>query len=248
MRNLIIYLLVVGLSGCLSHKKVTYFNDISESRSGELAIPEAPELRFQPNDVVEVDVTSNSKETNEFFYKPGSDVDQSYAGNTYRVSRTGHISLPLVGEVAIGGLTADEANTVVLEKLLTYMKNPTVDIRLVSFQITVLGEVDKPGVYDIRRPSITLLEALGYAGDLTIFGKRDNLLIIRDYAGEKAYYRLSILDTDFISSPGYFLRNNDVVYVEPSKGRTSADDNAYRILPLILSALTFVVVFITLTQ
>jgi len=241
-------LLGVFLVSCVSHKEVTYFNDLDNRNEGVLNMPNAPVLHLQPNDVVEVSISSISKDANEYFQKGGSDIDHKYAGNTYQIASDGSIDLPLVGKVIIGGMPNQEAEALIRDALLTYLQKPSVNIRLVSFEITVLGEVKMPGVYAIADGRVTVLEALGYAGDLTIFGKRDNILVIRNSDAGKAYFRINLNSSDVLNSDKFYLRNNDVVYVEPSKGLTSRDDNAYRILPLILSTLTFVVVIIGLSR
>src|SRR5690606_23528683 len=230
-------LLGVFLVSCVSHKEVTYFNDLDNRNEGVLNMPNAPVLHLQPNDVVEVSISSISKDANEYFQKGGSGIDHKYAGNTYQIASDGSIDLPLVGKVIIGGMPNQEAEALIRDALLTYLQKPSVNRRLVSFEITVVGEVKMPGVYAIADGRVTVLEALGYAGDLTIFGKRDNILVIRNSDAGKAYFRINLNSSDVLNSDKFYLRNNDVVYVEPSKGLTSRDDNAYRILPLILSTL-----------
>ncbi len=248
MRIIAIVVLVGLFSSCVSHKKITYFNDIAESAGGEIAFPDAPILQLQANDIVEIEISSISSETSQFFSRSGSDVDKKYAGNTYQIATDGSIDLPLVGSVHIGNMSTDEAQDVIHEALLQYLQKPTVNLRLVSFRITVLGEVETPGVYDVPGAQVSVLEALGYAGDMTIYGKRDNVMLIRNYEGAKIYQRINLNSSEFMSSQFFYLQNNDVLYVEPSKGATSKDDNAYRILPLVLSTLTFLIVLIGVMQ
>lgn len=240
--------IILGLSSCVPHKKITYFNDIKESAEGDIDFKEPPVITLQPNDVVEIDINSISKEANEFFVKSGSSVDKEYAGNTYQLSSNGTIILPLLGPILLQDKTTEEAEEIIKEAALEYLQAPTVNVRLVSFQVTILGEVKRPGVYSITDSKATILEALGYAGDLTIYGKRDNVLLIRNAKEEKKYIRFDLNQIAVLSSENYYVKNNDVIYVEPSKGKSSADDNAYRILPLIISTLTFVTVLIGLSQ
>lgn len=235
------------LSSCVPHRKVTYFNDISESQSGNITVPEPPVVLLQPNDVVEINITSASKDANTYFQKTGSDVDKKYAGNTYQIARDSTIDLPLIGKMNIAGINADHASEKVRDALLVYLQKPSVNIRLISFSITILGEVQTPGVYDIPDGRVNILEAIGMAGDLTIYGQRENVLLMRTAPEGKSYSRLNLNETRFLNSDGFYLQNGDVIYVEPSKGMTSKDDNAYRILPLVLSTLTFLVVVIGLT-
>lgn len=244
----ILFILIVLLASCVSHKDVTYFNDLQESDSGVLNIPKAPVLKLQPNDIIEVDISSISKDANVYFQKGGSEIDKKYAGNSYQISVDGMIDLPLVGEIEVGGKTANEAEDLVKESLLTYLQMPSVNIRLVSFEITVLGEVKMPGVYNIADGRVNVLKAIGYAGDLTIYAKRNNILVIRNSDQGKEYFRIDLNNSGLLNSEQFYLQNNDVIYVEPSKGLTSRDDNAYRILPLVLSTLTFVVVILSLSN
>jgi polysaccharide export outer membrane protein len=249
MRKLsVIALLIIGFSACVPHKKITYFNDIKESEEGDIAFQQPPVLTLQPNDVVEIDINSVSKETNEYFIKSGSAVDKEYSGNTYQLSSKGSVILPLIGAVELKDKTLEEAEDIIKEAARKYLQSPTVNVRLVSFQVTLLGEVNNPGVYNISDSKATILEALGYAGDLSIYGKRDNILLIRNDKEEKKYFRFNLNSIDLLASKNFYLKNNDVIYVEPSKGKSSADDNAYRILPLVISTLTFVTVLISLSQ
>lgn len=241
-------LLVVLLAGCVPHKKVTYFNNLSGTSPGTIQVPAPPGVVLQPADLVEVNITSASMEANAYFQKSGSETDRKYAGNVYQIARDSTIDLPLIGRVKIGGLEPDSAAGKLRVALLRYLQQPSVNVRLTSFSVTILGEVEQPGVYDIPAGRVNVLEAIGYAGDLTIFGRRDNILLIRNSPEGKNYYRLNLGSSDFMDSPLFYLHNGDILYIEPSQGRTSQDDNAYRILPLILSALTFVVVVIGLTR
>jgi len=248
MRTILIIAIMTLMASCVSHKKVTYFNDISSSAEGSFDPTIPPRIIYKPSDLVEIDITSVSKESNQYFYKSGSSVDKRYAGNTYQISAQGTIDLPLIGKIELEGVTPDEAEELIRTLLLDYLQKPTVNIRLVSFQISVLGEVARPGVFDIPDGEVTVLEALAYAGDLTIYGSRDNVLVIRNNQGKKSYFRINLNDSEFLNGQEFYLENNDVLYIEPSKGKTSADDNAYRILPLIISSLTFITVLISISQ
>lgn len=248
MRYALIIAVIGLMASCVPHKNVTYFNDISSSGEGTFDPTIPPKIFFKPNDIVEIDITSVSKESNQYFYKSGSSVDKRYAGNTYQISAQGTIDLPLIGKVELEGATPDEAEETIRALLLDYLQKPTVNIRLVSFEISVLGEVARPGVFPIPDGRVTVLEALAYAGDLTVYGSRDNILVIRNDEGKKSYFRINLNDTEFLNGQRFYLENNDVIYVEPSKGKTSADDNAYRILPLIISSLTFITVLISISQ
>lgn len=246
--HLLFILLVLIASACVPHKEVIYFNNLEKTQQGEIQTPPPAELVLKPGDVIELSISSISKDANAYFYKPGSEVDKKYAGNTYQLSSKGTIDLPLVGEITLMEKTIEAAESHIKEQLVNYLQKPSVNIRMVSFQITILGEVNAPGIYNIPDASVTILEALGYAGDLTIYGKRNNILIIRNSDSGKQYHRLDLTQSQSLDSPFFHLQNNDVIYVEPSKGLTSRDDNAYRIIPIALSSLTFLAVIISMIK
>lgn len=248
MRNLFFLILVAAWTSCVPHKNVVYFGDLPKATSDALDIPCPPELRLRTGDLVEINITSISRETNTFFEKPGTSGDGPYAPNVFQINSNGAVDIPLIGQVELAGKTTEEAQDFLRSELLSYVQKPSVNVRLVSFRITVLGEVRTPGVYSIPDGRVSVLEAIGYAGDLTIYGKRDNVLIIRNVGDEKRHLRINLNDSSLLNGDAFYLQNNDVVYIEPSRGKTSGDDNVYRLLPLVLSGLTFVVVIISLTQ
>ncbi len=248
MRSFWFIVLIGSLAtACVPHKKVLYFKDLAEQQ-GSINLPEAPEVILITGDVVEVNIASVSQETNIYFQKQGSATDRNFAPNTYQIAADGTIDLPLIGKVLLAGKNIAEAESSLKELLTEYLQKPSVNIRIMSFKITVMGEVGAPGVYGIPDGRVNLLEAIAMAGDLTIFGRRDNLLLIRNESGQKEYKRLSLNDSKVLQSEHFYMRNNDVLYIEPSKGRSAADDNLYRILPLTVSVLTFVVLIITISQ
>ena len=167
----------------------------------------------------------------------------------YLIDKEGNIDFPVLGKVELVGLTTEQAKQKIREILQKdYLKDPIVNMRIKNFRVTILGEVNKPGTYTVESERVTIFEALGLAGDLKIKGKRDNVLVIRDFNGTKTYTRVDLTSKALINSPVYFLTQNDVVYVEPNKSAiTSASlDNRVTIAVSILSMLvTSAVVIIT---
>ncbi len=248
MRTILFIALCLVLStACVPHKNVVYFQDL-EAMEGPIGMPDAPEVILKSGDVVEINIASISKETSDFFQKDGSTTDRNFAPNTYQIATDGQVDLPLVGKVPLAGLNISAAEQALKDRLEEYLQKPSVNVRIMSFKITVLGEVDEPGVYEVPDGRITLLQALGLAGDMTIYGRRDNLLLIRYEGDERKYIRLDLMDSKVLESEYFYLKNNDVLYAEASRGRTATDDNLYRILPLAVSALTFVVLIFSITQ
>ena len=201
------------------------------------------EAVIQPGDIVSIHVTSLSEEASRFFNVTGERTDQQVA-NTYLVDASGMIEMPLIGSVELTGATTQVARERIKTKLEKYLVNPTVNLRIRNFKVTVLGEVKQPGVYNIPNEKITLIEALGLAGDLTIFAKRVNVLIIRESNGKREFFKADLRSKEFFESDYYYLHSNDIVYVEPGKGKIASADAWYKILPIVFSGLTALALFI----
>ncbi len=247
MKHWPIILIVLFAASCIPHKEVLYMRDLDQ-QGGNISFADAPQSIILHGDLLEIHISSISQETNSYFFKPGSESDTKSGANTYQIATDGKVDLPLIGRVELAGKTTTEAEEYLRNLLTEYLQKPVVNVRLVNFTVTVLGEVNNPGVFQVPTASATIFEAIGLAGDMTIYGQRDNVLLIRNSGPEKTYSRLNLGNSAIMASGGFHIQNNDVIYVPPSKGRASADDNVYRLLPLIISGLTFVVVIISLTQ
>jgi polysaccharide export outer membrane protein len=194
-------------------------------------------------------VNSISEEATRFFNYTSEDA--SGEGNTshlYVVDEGGDIHIPLAGSVHVEGLTTKEATEIVKKTLDKYLINPSVKLTISNFHVTVLGEVNKPGVYTVANERITLTEALGMAGDLTLYGKRNNITIVREKNGKKEFALIDITARDFFASPYYYLQGNDIVYVEALSQKKFTAMNWPRIAPVILSGLSLIVVLVSLMQ
>ncbi|MCB9205245.1 MAG: polysaccharide export protein [Flavobacteriales bacterium] len=221
---------------------MSYFQDVSDYVSTQRITREF-EAIIQPGDILSVHVSSLSKEASSFFNVVGESTDEQVA-NTYLVNASGSIEMPLIGTVNVSDRTTEVAKLEIKEKLDKYLVNPTVNLRIRNFKVTVLGEVQEPGVYTIPNEKITLVEALGLAGDLTIFAKRLNVLVIREENGTRKFYKVDLRSKDIFESEFYYLHSNDIVYVEPGKGKIASADAWYRILPIVLSGLSTIALFL----
>jgi polysaccharide export outer membrane protein len=163
----------------------------------------------------------------------------------YLVDANGFIDFPVLGKIKVGGLTRSEALLLFQQKIAAYIKNPIVNLRIMNFKVSIQGEVTLPGTYPIASERVTLIEALSMAKDLTIYGKRDNILIIREINGVKSYNRVDITKADFINSPFYYLAQNDVVYVEPNKNKVNGSAIGTN-TGVIISITSLVITLITL--
>lgn len=228
----------------MTRKDISYFQDISDTLTTQKITREF-EAVIQPGDILSIHVSSLSKEASSFFNIVGETTDQQVA-NTYLVSPSGTIEMPLVGPIGVAGRTSENAKSLIKEQLTKYLIDPTVNLRIRNFKVTVLGEVQNPGVYTIPNEKITLVEALGLAGDLTIFAKRLNVLVIREENGSRKFYKVDLRSKEIFESEFYYLHSNDVVYVEPGKGKIASAESWYRILPIVLSGLSTVALFLRL--
>ena len=220
-------LLVVMLLTSCGSSNVAYFQN-SDNVNYE-ASSYLYDARIMPKDELSISVNSTTPEASLPFnlllqnsYTQGRTV-ASYGGllMPYLVDNQGYITFPIIGRVKVAGLTKSECEKLILEKIRPYMadtENPVVTVRMSSYSVSVLGEVTRPGSFLVSREKITILEALAQAGDLTIYGVRDRVKLIREDAnGKKVIVKLDLTDANIINSPYYYLQQNDVVYVEPNK-------------------------------
>jgi polysaccharide export outer membrane protein len=237
--------LLLFATSCVDTKKFTYFNEVPNDLT--VASP-TPELQaIHPGDLLSIQVSSPNPEATVLFNNNAStsiNGTNTLVATGYLVDPEGYIQFPMLGKVQAGGLSK-KTLTEFLRNQLSERKlllDPVVSIRFLNFRVTVLGEVAKPGVVPVPNEKISILEALGMAGDLTIYGRRDNLLLIREEGGQKILKRVDLNDRNLLSSPYYYLRNGDVVYAEPTKARVGQASNTRQILPIILSGLSFVAI------
>jgi polysaccharide export outer membrane protein len=223
MKKIISILLVILFFSCASRKDVVYYQNIDSMGSQEKA--SSYEVKIQPDDLLSINVSAEDAEAAMPFnlnpVNPLSAAKDVGKESIYLVDVSGYIDFPVLGKIKVSGLTRAEILMMFQKKISNYVKNPIVTIVIKNFKIAVQGEVAVPGIYPVVSERITLIEALSLAGDLTIYGKRHNILIIREIDGVKSYNRVDITKADFINSQYYYLAQNDVVYVEPNKSRIS---------------------------
>jgi polysaccharide export outer membrane protein len=238
-------------TSCLSTKKAIYFRGQEDGtiKSSNFV----PETIIQSNDILSILVSSQNQEASTAFNAPvTTDVSSTNSSGSrseltgYLVSGEGNIQFPLVGEVKAAGLTKDQLRDT-LTSILSRRKllvDPIVNVRMVNFRVTVLGEVGHPSVIPVPSEKISLLEALGLAGDLTVNAKRDNVLIIREEPGRKVIKRINLNTSDLFTSPYYYLKSNDIVYVEPNKAKVNNSSLAPMWITLALAFLSFGVILV----
>ena len=244
--------LCMTLGSCGSSKQIAYFqNADSLSYAASKGLFDA---KIMPKDLLTITVsTTDPKAATPFNLSVTNTLNatgylSTGAGSlqTYLVDNDGFINFPVVGQLKVGGMTKRQCENYIRDKILPYMsktENPIVTVKMASFKVTVAGEVKAPGVFNVDQEKISVIEALARAGDLTIYGKRGNVLLIReDATGEKSVHRLNLNDANLINSPYYYLQQNDYLYVEPNsvQAKNSAIGSSTTIWISVVSILTSV--------
>ena len=258
----VLFLVVLTESATAQSKKrrddITYFQDLSPDdttmRIGGTTRPAATAssayvYRLQPGDILAIAVSSLNSEADVafnpfarmgFMLSPGgsSSQDNNNLPVGYRVNETGMINFPKLGMVRVAGKTLSALETMLRDTLRQYLREPYVAARLLNFKISVLGEVNRPSIYTVQNERITLTEAISLAGDLTVYGKRDNVMIIRENAGQRDVIRVDLTQRNTFASTGYYLKPNDVIYVEPKKSKKIQASRTLPYVPAVLGGIT----------
>ncbi|SEV92730.1 polysaccharide export outer membrane protein [Chitinophaga sp. YR573] len=238
------------LTGCVNTKKLTYFNDI-EKANGKAMDNKLLSLKVQPGDVLQITITTIDKDIsmilNPVSVSGTSAASSSMIDQGYLVDSTGYVGLPMVGKVYVKGKTTSEINTLVALELDKTIRNAFVSTRIANFRVSVLGDVARPGSFKIPAERASILDALSMAGDLNNTAIRDDIMIIRETEGVKEYATLDLNDSKALSSPYYYLNNNDVVYVKPGKKKAFANSTIVPLLPTVISALSLITTLIIVT-
>lgn len=219
MKKTILFLFAILFFSCASRKDVVYYQDIDSL--GLQQKSNSYEVRIQPDDLLMILVSAQDPEVVMPFNLGSASTSAQQSPQSYLVDFNGNIEFPVLGSLNVSGLSRTEFLKMLKEKIGVYIKNPIINLRITNFKVSVQGEVTSPGSYPVPSERITLIEALTMARDLTIYGKRDNVLVIREIDGVKSYNRVDITKIDFINSPFYYLVQNDIIYVEPNKSKIS---------------------------
>jgi polysaccharide export outer membrane protein len=249
------YLLALSLSlmGCSTRNKLVYFQSS--------AIDSSANISYNPiiknDDLLSILVMASDADAAVPFNLPvvsGNGMMGGYTQGTpsipgYLVDSNGDIDFPIVGRVHLAGMSRSDAIEFLKKALKPYLSSPTIVMRILNYKVTVLGEVKNPGTFTIPNERVTILEAIGIAGDLQITGMRDNVLVIREQDGKRLEYRIDLRSKDLFNSPVYYLTQNDIVYVEPNRAkRNSAVINATNVGVLISASSIIISLIVLITQ
>ena len=216
-------------SSCISTRKVVYFNDIPDTA---LAKPiTVTSIKYTdpvilPNDILSITVQTMQQNESNTPITSGT-VAMFNPLNGFLVDKNGNIELSLIGFIKVGGLTTSEARELIKEKAKEYYKEPVVNCRIANFEINLLGEINSPGTYTFPSEKVSILEALAAGKDASITGKRNDILLIRTEGEERKFIRLSLNSSDLFKSPYFYLRQRDILYIEPTRFKVQSSDNTF---------------------
>ncbi|WP_282780145.1 polysaccharide biosynthesis/export family protein [Phaeodactylibacter xiamenensis] len=261
-------MLALVFSSCVQHRQLINFNEADLPEDTPEQIVNAMNLTIQPEDLLRIDVHSIDPLAAAPF-NPGTGPDgqrpqnmqmmqgnQGQGGNYmlelfqgYLVDQNGYIDFPVLGQLKVQGLTIEEAKGQIYGLLQEYLKDPVVEMRFLNLKITILGEVNVPGVQRLSNKRVTLLEAIGMAGDLSDYANRNNVLVIREEEGRRTYTRLDLQSAEIFTSPYFYMQQNDVIYVEPIQARiATVADPAQRIISYTTAGLSLISLIIALSR
>jgi polysaccharide biosynthesis/export protein len=246
-------------TSCVNTRKAVYFNNIPDSILTNAAA--SKEAVIEKSDILSITVSSLNPEASIVFNKPNLSTSVAPTTTTgaglpgiigtpqfagYLVNQEGAIKFPVLGNIIAAGLTKEQLENEIADSLSAkkMLDDPIVNVRFMNFRVTVLGEVGRPTSINVSNERISILEAIGLAGDLTIYAKRDNVLLIREEGNKKIIRRLDLNSERILSSPYYYLKTNDVVYVEPGKTKIYSTSRALQLAPTILAALGLIAIIV----
>ncbi len=237
------YLCLIAIfASCVNTRNSKYFVDQNDAVL-ETAI-KSPETIITPGHLLAITVSSLNPDATSIFNAKTENGGQQGPG--YLVNKEGNIQFPILGNIKAESLTGDQlrqeiVKTLVDKKLLI---DPIVSVRFLNFKVTVLGEVNRPTVIDVPNERISLLEALGFAGDITIYGQKENVMVIREENNKKIIKRINLNSSELFNSPYYYLKSNDIVYVEANNAKVASSTRTSQLLPIILTALSFTAIVV----
>ncbi len=240
---LLAFLALSCLNSCVSSKKLAYFTNLQRDSTATIE-EQRLQTKINVSDILQINISTPDPITTAIL-NSSTAINTGQGGvSGYLVDETGSIKLPLIGLVKAEGLTKIQLANAITETLLSKQiaKTPIVNVRIVNFKITVLGEVSRPGVIPVPNERMTLPEALASAGDLTSYGKRDNVLLIREVDGKRITKRFSLNQSQLFDKDIYNLQNQDIIYVEPNSARAAASDRTTQLIPYFFSAASLLIV------
>lgn len=243
--NLFVFIILLFISSCASKKDILYFNDLNVEEQNSTVFNEG---KIQINDILSIIVSCPTPELASIY---NSNLPNSVTNsNGYLVALDGTIILPILGKIKVQDLTLPELEQLTVKKLIEgkHLANPTVTIRLTNAKFTVLGEVKNPGTFTYYEQNISILQALGYAGDLTIHGRRKDVLIIREENNKRTYMTIDLTSKQWFDTPYYYIKPNDVIYINPNGPKVTSSGYLPSLTNLLAIASIAITTILLLTQ
>ncbi len=248
IKLLMFFVAAVLFSSCASYEKVPYWQDLSRSHVTSEDITNLSLPTIQPFDQISISVTSLNQDAANVFTNniqvAGTLSNSPSFG--YIVDQNGEVALPLIGSTKVAGLTTAQLSAQLQQSLQTYLSKPTVYVRLVNFKVAVLGDVLRPNVYTSPSERLTLTEALSLAGDMNITGHRYDVVLVREVDGKRTYIPIDMNSKQIFTSPYFYLKPNDLIYVQPGKLKLENADTGYQKASILISSLTLVAIVVSI--
>lgn len=254
------FAMVLSVSSCKHYERIAIMKDFSDSSLPEsIKMVEYKNPLIQPDDVLTITIQTIDNEVTALLNSGNGTTGisgtvpvlgttgSSQAPNGYLVDKDGFVELPFVGKVKVGGLTTASAKEEIRKQVDRFFNDPVINVRFANYKVTVLGEVVRPASYIIPNEKINIFDALGMAGDMTIFARRENVMLVRDSSGFKKLVRLDLNSKSIISSEYFFLQPNDVLYVEANDAKVASTD-AYRNREIALYSAGLSIVLIVVSR
>jgi polysaccharide export outer membrane protein len=245
--------LLILAASCTRYRDIVYLQqDKSDSDTLSIYPNKLPVYKIQSRDILYIRIISMNREVTEAINTSPSYTTNLYSSDAsfyiygYNVNDSGNVEIPVVGKVNVVNKTLDEARQAIIFQTGKFLKDPTVIVKLISFKFSVLGEVVKPGSFNNYNNQLTVLEAISFAGDITAFGNRSKVMVIRTTSYGTRTYRLDLTSKNILKSEGYYLLPNDIVYVEPVKSKNFR--NNIPTLSLVLGAISTVILILNYTK
>lgn len=231
--------LLISMGSCVAKKEMLYLQDVEGITALDAIVKVEPKI--QQNDILDINVSAiDGEAAMPFNLYEASNTISAPKPITYLVNSDGDINFPVLGKLKVEGYSTKEITNRLTEALAVYIKNPIVNIRLTNFKVTVLGEVQKPGTYPVPNERISILEAIGLAGDLTIQGKRKTVVLVREQNGKRTFVDIDLTNREIMNSPYFYLAQNDVLIVEPNKSKINSSAVGAN-TGIILSSISFLI-------
>lgn len=235
-------IIIVSIQSC-STQKIVYLRDVPDQVGITTTIVPAEfvESVIQNDDILNITIQTIDPAASAALNQTAASMPSAQGSvSGYLIDKMGNVEIPMLGIIKLSGLTTSEAREKVRMAAARYYKNPTVQVRFANYKFTMIGDVNRSGTFVIPNEKFSILDALGMAGDLQVSGKRNNVMLIRDNNGKKDIVRLDLTSTDLLKSPYFYLKQNDVIYIEPGSSKVAANNAAsLRYVTLGISLISF---------